>query len=182
MKQIDEFVNKRLNLIWQEQILDKSSSAIPYQNKPQGFVLGGQPGAGKSNLLSEVKKRLNRNIIVINGDDFRKYHPDYERLQKGKGKDSSIHTQEFAGKMTNAILNKAIQERYNIVIEGTFRTIEAPLKTLKQFKDNGYETNVLVQTCKQEISWASCLERYEKALIATPNEARFTPRTSRFSS
>ena len=36
--------------------------------------------------------------------------------------------------------------------------------------------NVLVQTCKQEISWASCIERYEKALIATPNEARFTPK------
>lgn len=56
MKQIDELVNKRLNLVWQEQILDKSSSAIPYQNKPQGFVLGGQPGAGKSNLSAEVKK------------------------------------------------------------------------------------------------------------------------------
>lgn len=78
--------------------------------------------------------------------------------------------------MTNAVLNKAISEKYNIAIEGTFRTSETPIKTLKQFKDNGYETNVLVQTCKQDISWASCIERYEKALIETPNEARFTPK------
>ncbi|MCT7910724.1 zeta toxin family protein [Aliarcobacter butzleri] len=176
MKQIDEIVIKKFDLVWQEQILDKSSSAIPYQNKPQGFILGGQPGAGKSNLLLEAKKKLNRNILEINGDNFRKYHPDYKKLQKEKGQDTSIYTQEFAAKMANAILSKAINEKYNIVIEGTFRTVETPIRTLKQLKDNGYETNVLVQTCKQEISWDSCLERYEKALKNNPNDARFTPK------
>ena len=176
MKEINEIINSKLNLVWEEQILDRNPFALANQENPQGFVLGGQPGAGKSSLTEIIKNNLHDNILEINGDNFRKYHPNYKNLQKEKGQDSSIHTQEFAGKMTNAILNKAIQEKYNIVIEGTFRTVEAPLKTLKQFKDNGYETNVLVQTCKQDISWASCIERYEKALIETPNEARFTPK------
>lgn len=175
-EQISLIVNNRLQEVWEKEIIKLNPFATPNQEKPQSFVLGGQPGAGKSNLLLEAKKKLNRNILEINGDNFRKYHPDYEKLQKEQGQNSSIHTQEFAGKMTNAVLNKAISEKYNIVIEGTFRTIEAPLRTLKQFKDNGYETNVLVQTCNQEISWASCIERYEKALKNNPNEARFTPK------
>ncbi len=174
MKQIDEIVHERLNLVWQEQILDKNFSALPNQNKPQAFILGGQPGAGKSNLLREATLKLNDNLIIINGDDFRKYHPNYNELQKEKAENSPNFTAEFAGKMTETILKKALNEKYNIVIEGTFRTSETPINTLKQFKDNGYETNVLVQTCNQEISWASCLERYEKALKNNPNEARFT--------
>ncbi len=174
MKQIDEIVNDRLNLVWQEQILDVNASATANQEKPQGYVLGGQPGAGKSALIEDVKNLLNRNVIVINGDDFRKYYPDYEKLQKEQGQDSPKFTAEFAGKMTEAIFNKAMNEKYNIVIEGTFRTSETPIKTLQQLKNNHYETTVLIKTCHQDISWNSCLERYNKMLETNPKEARFT--------
>lgn len=176
MKKIEEIINNKLPKVWQKEIINRNPFALANQDKPQGFVLGGQPGAGKSSLTEKIKNNLHNNILEINGDNFRKYHPDYENLQKEKGQDSSIYTQEFAAKMANTILSKAINEKYNIVIEGTFRTVETPIRTLKQLKDNGYETNVLVQTCKQEISWDSCLERYEKAVKNNPNEARFTPK------
>jgi UDP-N-acetylglucosamine kinase len=175
-EQISLIEDNKLQEVWEKEIIKLNPFATPNQKNPQGFVLGGQPSAGKSNLLLEAKKRLSRNILEINGDNFRKYHPDYKKLQKEQGQNSSLHTQEFSGNMTNAILNKAIAEKYNIVIEGTFRTSKTPIKTLKQFKDNGYEMNVLVQTCNQKISWASCLERYEKALKNNKNEARFTPK------
>ncbi len=176
MKNLSSIINGQLNLVWNEQILERNPFALANQNNPQGFVLGGQPGAGKSSLIAEAKNRLNRNILEINGDNFRKYHPDYKILQERYAEDAPKYTAEFAGAMTEAIFQKALNERYNIVIEGTFRTAKTPIKTLQKLKDNGYETTVLIQTCNKDISWASCLERYEKMLQANPKEARFTPK------
>lgn len=176
MKQIDEYINNKLKKVWQREIINRNPFALASQEKPQGFVLGGQPGAGKSVLSENIKSILNDNILEINGDNFRKYHPDYKILQERYAEDAPKYTAEFAGAMTEAIFQKALNERYNIVIEGTFRTAKTPIKTLQKLKDNGYETTVLIQTCNKDISWASCLERYEKMLQANPKEARFTPK------
>ncbi|WP_267523181.1 zeta toxin family protein [Campylobacter sp. MG1] len=164
---IDENI---FNIIWSDL---KKDYIIPVNN-PKAFVLGGQPGAGKSKLIKLIEQELNSNVIVINGDDYRKYHPDYANLQATYGKDSPKHTATFAGMITEMILDKAIKNKLNVVIEGTFRTATTPIKTLQLFKDNGYNTNVLIQTCHKDISWKSCLERYEKMLETNPAEARFT--------
>lgn len=164
-----------LNQIWQEEILKNNPYATPNQENPQGYVLGGQPGAGKSKLIYKVGTALHKNIIVINGDDFRKYHPQYAEFQEKYGIDAAKHTQEFSSKIVEAIFDKAVSERYNIVIEGTFRTSTTPLKTLKDLRDNGYKTGVLIQTCNKKISWESCIERYEKAKEMDPSQARYTP-------
>lgn len=165
---IDERI---FNKIWKKEC---AKFNVISTDNPKAFVLGGQPGAGKSNLIETVRKELSKNVIVINGDDYRKYHPDYANLQATYGKDSPKHTAEFAGMITEMILDKAIKNKLNVVIEGTFRTAATPIKTLKLFKDNGYNTNVLIQTCHKDISWKSCLERYEKMLAISKAEARFT--------
>ncbi len=170
----NNIVQDRLVEVWNNEILQKNQVATSNQSQPQAFVLGGQPGAGKSSMTQDVRKLLNKNVIVINGDDFRKYHPEYRKLQKEQGQDAPKYTAEFAGKMTEAILKKAIEEKYNIIVEGTFRTSETPIKTLRQFKENGYKTNVLIQTCNQTISWQTCLDRYNRMAQDNPKEARFT--------
>ena len=164
---IDE---KIFNEIWS----DLKKDNIKFINNPKAFVLGGQPGAGKSKLIKKALDILEQNAIIINGDDYRKYHPDYVTLQNAYGKDSPKYTALFAGIITEMILEKAIKEKINVIIEGTFRTATTPIKTLKLFKDNGYSTNVLIQTCNKELSYKSCLERYEKMCQVMPNEARFT--------
>lgn len=42
--------------------------------------------------------------------------------------------------MTEAIFQKAILNKYNLIIEGTFRTAQVPINTLKTLKENGYNT------------------------------------------
>ncbi len=44
---------------------------------PKAIILGGQPGAGKSSLITRLKMEKDNNIIVISGDDFRKEHPHF---------------------------------------------------------------------------------------------------------
>lgn len=173
----EELVKKTFDLAWKD-TLEKYRTNPTSQTVPCGYVLGGQPGAGKSFLNGLANEKCHKNIVVINGDDFRKYHPDYDEFQRRYGKNSPKYTASFAGKMTEAILNKAIEKHYNIVIEGTFRTSETPIKTLSKMKENGYRTEVMIQTCSKELSWKSCQERYyamQKVdeIIGT-NEARWT--------
>lgn len=174
MNETNKQVKETLEEVWNVEIKEGFMDASPNQIKPQAFVLGGQPGAGKASMSQITSERLDKNVVIINGDDFRKYHPEYRSLQKEQGQDAPKYTAEFAGKMTEAILKKAIDEKYNIIIEGTFRTSETPIKTLQNFKDNGYKTHVLIQTCHQSISWQTCLDRYERMLQDNPKEARFT--------
>ena len=84
---------------------------LPSSRKPLGYVLGGQPGSGKS-VLTETIKKNNKNIISINGDEYRSWHPYFSEIQKTYGKDSSKITAKFAGKVTEALIKKAIKEKY----------------------------------------------------------------------
>ena len=173
MKTTKKLVESKLIQVWQEEIIKNNPLATP-QDKPIGYVLGGQPGAGKSKLIEMVGNSFNRNIIIINGDDFRKYHPLYKNFQEQYKQDSPTYTAEFSASMVEAVLQKAIDEKYNIVVEGTFRTAQVPINTLQIFKNNGYVTGVLIQTCNKNISWAACLERYNQMLEVNPKEARHT--------
>ncbi|MBD4245803.1 hypothetical protein GUH33_07935, partial [Xanthomonas citri pv. citri] len=52
-------------------------------DQPQAIILGGQPGAGKSGLLEASKQGFaDRNVVTINGDELRYYHPQYRDIQK----------------------------------------------------------------------------------------------------
>ncbi len=173
MIDIDIAVKNAFDIVWKE-LLKNEDVEVSSVSFPKSFVLGGQPGAGKSQLLQKASLICRSNLIIISGDDFRKFHPDYERLQKEHGKDSPSFTSEFSAKMTEAVLRKAISEHYNIAIEGTFRTSEVPIKTLTLLKTNGYKTKVMIQTCCKELSWKSCQERYERMMELDPKEARWT--------
>jgi len=52
--------------------------------------------------------------------------------------------------MANLIKDKAISEKYNFVIEGTFRREEIPLSIVKQCKDASYKINLLIKTCPKK--------------------------------
>jgi UDP-N-acetylglucosamine kinase len=148
------------------------------QDYPIGYVLGGQPGAGKSGLTNHIQNQIlqGAGAVKINGDEFRQFHPNFDALQEKYGSESSIYTGEFSGQITNLAIQKAIAEKYHVIIEGTFRTAEIPINTLKVLKENGYKTGVGVQTCPQVISFNSTQERYHFALKNSPDTARSTPK------
>ena len=52
-------------------------------SNPIAILLGGQPASGKSTLaIVAEKEHKNETFLVINGDDFRIYHPQHEELVK----------------------------------------------------------------------------------------------------
>jgi UDP-N-acetylglucosamine kinase len=170
MSELDQDIFEK---VWQD-LLDEHQ-ALAKNTNPKGYVLGGQPGAGKSNAIDRIVDELNGNVLIINGDDFRRYHHDFETIQQQYDKDASKYTAQFAGEITNRIIERSIQEKYNVAIEGTFRTAETPLKTLQDLKANGYQTNVYIQTTSKDVSWQSTLDRYD-AMKRAGISPRYTPK------
>lgn len=125
----EEF-NAVLNVIYTDLIKDKENNLL------EATLTGGQPGAGKS-LINDILTTKNKNLITINGDEFRTYHPKYEKLIKEYGNDSVLHTQKFAGEMTEALIDKLSDNKYGLIIEGTLRTSEIPLKTKNLLEGKG---------------------------------------------
>ena len=77
--------------IWKD-IITKKYNALSPVDKPEGIVTGGTPGAGKSVFVELAKERLNNNLLVIDGDQFRRYHPNFVKLQKLVGADIGFVT------------------------------------------------------------------------------------------
>lgn len=158
-----------------EKIIDDYKTILKSSEKPKAYILGGQSGAGKSFLANKIKEELNDNVVVINGDEYRKLHPRFKELENVYGKDSVLHTQEFSGKMTEALINELSNSKYNLIIEGTLRTSEVPLKTANLLKDKQYQVELNVIAVKPIISYLSTINRYYKNLVEG-NIARATPK------
>lgn len=150
----------------------RTAPAKPSEH-PRGIVLGGQPGSGKSTLVEKLKEDL-PGALYINLDEYRSWHPDYRNFQEKLGKESIKATAQFAAKVTETLIDRALADRYSVIIEGTFRTHETPIKTLTKLKEHGYTTGVFIKSCPAEESWRRCNERYENGLKKGDGKERYT--------
>lgn len=121
-------------------------------------------------------KEFQGNIVIIDGDSFRSQHPHYLELQQENGKDSVEYTKDFAGKMVESLVTELSHLGYNLLIEGTLRTIDVPKKTAQLLKNKGYEVQLALIATKPELSYLSTLIRYEELYAINPNPARATPK------
>ena len=166
------YTDEELEVVFQK-ILKMYKSSYLLSKNPKVFLLGGQPGAGKSGLENMIN--IKDDYISISGDDYRKFHPLYDQLNKIYGKEASKYTQQWAGEMVEYLVKKAKKEKWNIILEGTLRTAELPIKEAKGFKENGYFVELYVVAVKPEKSRLGTLERYE-AMLKQGKVPRMTPK------
>ena len=154
----DKDIERVTNDIWN----DISKNATPQNEKAKLFILGGQPGAGKSSSQKAAKKMVNGNCVSINLDDYRRHHPNAKDIYdnfKGERDEYSVLTNPFMKAVGNKIIEKATQRNMNVIIEKTMNDPESIDKLIKNFKN--YEINVLITTCREEYSMAAAKSRYE---------------------
>ena len=142
-----------------------SKLLLPYispAEEPQAFLIVGQPGAGKTTMARIFTSQLEKNVIFISGDEYRRFHPRFSDLIKQYGDEAVLHTQEFAGKMTEALIDELSSRKYNLIIEGTLRTVEVPAKTKFQLERRGYDVTMAAILVRPEVSYLSTIKRYQR--------------------
>ena len=166
----DNYTPQELNE-QKERIKDDLLVSAAPDAHPHAYLLAGQPGAGKTKLADICARAHGGNIIFISSDDYRRYHPRFTELQTQYGDDAVLHTQQFAGKMTEALIDDLSRAQYHLIIEGTLRTTEVPLRTHDLLAARGYDVSLNVILVRPEKSYLSTLKRYRLM-----EEAGLTPR------
>ena len=156
-----------------KEILEYYKSMYSPTENPKVTLLGGQPGAGKSGLENMVN--IKKNYVSISGDDYREYHSRFKEINLEYGREASKYTQQWAAEITEKLIKELRKEKYNLIIEGTLRTAELPLKEASAFKKAGYEVELNVVVVKPEKSRLGTLERYE-AMLKQGKVPRMTPK------
>ena len=145
--------------ILKEMIIPQITDGIIPSSNKEAFILGGQPGSGKSAFAREILK-TNRNMVFINGDDLRAYHPKYYFYLKENDVEAADLTQSVCNFWIEELVRECIKKDLNFIIEGTMRKIEAPLKTSRETKENGYDLNLVAISTPYELSLLSLEYRY----------------------
>ncbi len=160
------FTKTDFNIVF-EKIWETDTEGLSYVDTPSVFVLGGLPGSGKSRLTQILSNNLFQgNVLIINGDEYREYHPNYSEIYVKHGKLSAKYSQPWVNLMVEKLILKSKKEKFNVIIEGTFRTSKIPITTLKDYKKCGFRTGVAIIVTHKDIAWKSTKERFKNSIIA----------------
>lgn len=141
---------------------------------PKAIFIGGQPGCGKTVMSMQLKNKI-KNVIEIGIDNYRMYHPNYLKIEKcirnhwkdkketindTPGNDIADFTHEFAGAMTDKLIELGENSSYNMILEWGMRDPVAPLKCMEELKGKGYNNTVLFVLTYKELSYEACNIRF----------------------
>lgn len=165
-------VNKAVKKQW-----DDVTEFCHRQNQtPKLYLVGGQPGAGKSTTISKIQRSMDNNCIIINLDDYRVLHPNAREIYEKGAKDSddySIYTNPFMREVGEKLIDKAIENGYNVILERTLSSTDTVSKQLDKFNKNGYELNLYVVTCNKNHSTSSAEQRYLQQKVKFEKDKEF---------
>lgn len=156
-----------------EEFVSKAEERHKPARDPSAVLLAGQPGAGKTVLSEIFSENHNGNSILINGDDYRRLHPHYKELHATYGADAVPMTSAFSGAVTESLIEELSNRRFNLIVEGTGRTVEVPARTAELLKSKGYAIRMAVIAARPEFSLAGTLLRFYNM-----NESGTTPRAT----
>lgn len=145
-------------------------------DKPKVVFMAGLPASGKTTSVKNIftvqentkgiimKDKDNVKYLVLNADDIKSYIPEFEN---GLG---ASRTHEESSHLLDKIVKKAIKQKVNVIIDGTFKSPKKAIKTKSRFENDGYESSLIYIDVKPEESLKRAKSRYEHSGRFVPYE------------
>ena len=174
--QIPQFTENELNFTKQIVFEVFIGDPLRYQSeKPTAIILGGQPASGKSALTLKIQEEsTNSEFAVINGDEFRSYHPRSSIISKHFGQDAPKYTQSFSNTLVEYLKAECLRLRCNFIIEGTMRTYAVIERTAHEIKQAGFRCEAHALAVHRQDSLLGVFQRFEADKQRT-GVGRFSP-------
>jgi hypothetical protein len=137
---------------------------------PTAYLLGGQPGAGKSQTKSAVVpftldksggRPVRGGAIDFGSDTLRTYHPEYDRLQVLDDRTAAALTDTDARLWVDKTVDYAIERRANVVFDTTLSRVETAESIIQRFRDADYRVEVTFVAVPEAMSLLGNLQRYQ---------------------
>lgn len=139
---------------------------------PVLVLLGGQPAAGKTRAQDAILAELPE-LVPVTGDDLRQYDPEYLRLVAEDPLGMPQATAPVSAGLIRLALDHAVQDRFSVLLEGTFRDEAMVTGTAARFAAAGYRVEVIAVATPAPLSRLGAEQRF----LAAPDalSARWTP-------
>ncbi|MFJ8162167.1 zeta toxin family protein [Streptomyces sp. NPDC096136] len=118
---------------WQEGSVAGDPPPEAEADKPTVFFVGGPPGTGKSRAMDLVKEQAGGDVIQIEGDALRPFHPDHHAVMAREPHNMTVVTGQAAGEWTKRAISDARTLGLDVAIEGTLRNPSVLLDTARDF-------------------------------------------------
>lgn len=162
--------------IFSREIAPDLQAQVDRARSDERYVLvfvGDQPGAGKSRLVAMALAE-HRGAVEINGDDLRKYHPDYDELMETAPLTMPDATAAAAGAWVSLSASYLRNQGAGVVLETTMRQADVVSTTASEFKRVGYAIESRSLAVPAAVSRLGTLQRYAEQ-IRRSGAGRWTP-------
>lgn len=132
--------------ILRERIIPNSGlAAATSQEHPKAVILAGQPGAGKGSLASAAERELQGDVVSVDPDDLRRFHPQVRAFRRESPWDWSSRTHVDASAWADELLDATSSARKNLIFDTTLSDGKWASEVLiKGLQERGYEVEVRV--------------------------------------
>jgi len=143
-------------------VLDKSAS----QKTPTFLLIAAQPGAGKTGLANASKSYLRERggYVRIDADRMREALPYYPALARQDPLNASARSQQDAGMCVQELRKLAIEEKRNVMEEGTFRSPDDAERFVLALKEAGNRVELRILAVPPDQSLLGIYQRYEQQI------------------
>ncbi|MEZ5665046.1 MAG: zeta toxin family protein [Burkholderiaceae bacterium] len=107
-------------------------------DRPRAVIMAGQPGAGKGGLVKIAKTQFDSNVVTIDVDDLRGYHPLVDVLRRRHPYTWSGHTHGDAAQWAAELRQAAVAQRKNLILDTTTPRVDI----IRELQAAGYEVEV----------------------------------------
>jgi predicted ABC-type ATPase len=118
-----------------QEFLDKAKP-VPEGQQPVAIVTGGGTASGKSSFVR--MRNLDENAVNIDTDRVKTRLPEYREWKETDSANASKRVHKEASGISKDMLNEAIEQRKNIVIDSTTSGAD-DLNKIQNLKDKGYK-------------------------------------------
>ncbi len=145
-----------------ERIIKRYTIGVYAEARPKVFILGGQPGSGKSELTKIARSILGNNTVTCNADEYRDYHPKAEEIKRLYEQFYPEITVAYSQQWNNLLRKYCEENSIHFILETTFSSGDLMNETIRQLKQKGYEVSVMVLSVNKQISFLGTRIRYEE--------------------
>lgn len=148
-----------------QMIVSDLPSDLTGRQSPALYIVMGQPGCGKTELIDIIKAALRKNVLVCNADELRNFHPEFITIARDYELDLPALTKGFADRMNRRLIEYGVSQKFTMIIETTGQGRQMVLETLKHKKEEGYITYLYVLAIPRAFSWLGIHLRFESAKL-----------------
>jgi predicted kinase len=148
-------------------IIEDFLDHVPPVAAPRCYLLGGQPGAGKTGLRTAIEAALGEaRPVLVDPDELRIYHPGYVAFVEENPLTAASRTHADAAAWADELRMAALERGVNVIVDGTLRSPDWAVQMAVDAAERHYAVEAHVVAVPLEVSRQGVRGRLEASFAA----------------